>query len=127
MATNCVWDDEARTLYRVEMLDEWTWDDFTAVIKEAYEMLGKLTQKVDFIMAFYSPLPEGSALQPLAYAGVQPPNIRHTVMLNQTGLGTTLFMSSLIEAVDRVHEWHGPKFVSTLEEARSYLKSLEEQ
>ena len=126
MGVKSLWDDEERTLYRVEVHDEWTWDDFDRAIRAAYDMLEALKRDVDFLIGFYTSLPPGSALPHLTAAGVQPENIRHTVILNATGLGTTLFISSLVEAVDNVREWQGPKFVSSLEEAREYLKSLKD-
>ena len=124
MTAKCFWDDEAKTIYCVHMSDTWVWDDFTNAITETYEFLGKLDYRMDFVMGFFSPLPEGSALAPLTYAGEQPPNIRHTVFVNATGKATTLFIASLIEAVDNVNEWQGPKFVSSMAEARQYLLSL---
>ena len=126
MPANCFWDDEAKTIYCVHMSDKWNWDEFMSAIKESYDSLGKLDSRVDFVMGFFSPLPEGSALAPLTYAGEQPPNIRHTVFVNATGKATTLFISSLIEAVDNMNEWQGPKFVSSMVEAREYLQSLRE-
>ena len=125
MPAKTFWDDEEKTIYCVHMEDEWNWDDFIEAVKKSYEMLGQVEYKVDFVMGFLSPLPAGGAIIPLTYAGEnQPPNIRHTVMLNQTGRATTMFMTSLIGAVDAVHEWEGPKFVESMQEARDYLHSL---
>jgi hypothetical protein len=125
MPANCFWDDEAKTLYCVHMTDEWVWDDFTNAITETYAYLGKLDFRMDFVMGFFSPLPQGSALAPLTYAGEQPPTIRHTVFVNATGKATTLFISSLIQAVDDINEWQGPKFVDSMEQARDYLAQQE--
>jgi hypothetical protein len=126
MPVQCFWDDDAKTIYCVHMHDTWTWDEFTNAVKESYAMLGKLDYRVDFVMGFLSSLPEdGSAMMPLTYAGEnQPPNIRHTVMLNATGRATTMFMQSIIGAVDAVNEWVGPKFVESMEECRQYLQEL---
>lgn len=127
MPAKCFWDDDEKTLYCVHMDDKWTWDDFLKAIKESYAMLGELDYQVDFLMGFLSRLPSGGAIIPLTYAGEnQPPNIRHTVILNQSGRATTMFISSLVGAVDAVHDWDGPKFVESMEEAREYLQSLRE-
>lgn len=128
MPAKTFWDDEDKTIYCVHMEGQWVWDDFTKAVKEAYVMLAQLDYKVDFVMGFLSPLPEGSALMPLTQAGDnQPANVRHTVMLNQTGRATTMFITSIISAVDEVHEWVGPKFVESMPEARQYLYNLRQQ
>jgi hypothetical protein len=127
MPVEGIWDDETKTLFRIEMRDRWEWGEFDKVVKTGYDAIKGMKHNVNVIMAFYSDLPSGNAIPHLTYAGIQPTNVRHTVMINQSGLATDLFIQSLINAVDKVHEWEGPKFVYSLEEARTYLKGLEEK
>lgn len=108
------------------MHDTWTWREFRAVTKEAYAVLGALNSDVDLIQGFYSEFPEGSAVMHFLYAGEQPTNVRHTVILNATGMSNQLFIESIVQTVDRLRGWDGPKFVTTLDEARTYLQSLRE-
>lgn len=127
MPAEIVWDNEEKTLCCVEMRGEWKWQDFTDKITEAYELIARFDYKVNFVFGFYSKMPEGEkALPHLTFAGHQPPNIRHTVIVNQSGLASKLFMQSIISSVDKVNEWNGPKFLDTMEEARAYLKRLKE-
>jgi len=127
MSAEIVWDNEAKTLCCVEMRGEWKWQDFSDKIKEAYALIATFDYKVNFIFGFYSNLPEGEkALPHLTFAGQQPANIRHTVIVNQSGLASKLFMQSIISSVDKANEWNGPKFLDTMEEARAYLKRLKE-
>ena len=125
MSAEIIWDDEEKTLCSVEMRGDWKWQDFSDKIKEAYEDIATLNHDVNFIFGFYSKMPEGEmALPHLTFAGHQPPNIRHTMIVNQSGLASKLFMQSLISSVDKVNEWNGPKFLDTMEEARAYLERL---
>lgn len=127
MSAEMLWDDEAKTLCCVEMRDTWQWQDFSDKIKEVYEMIAQLDHEVNVVFGFYSKLPEGErALPHLTRAGHQPSNIRHTVIVNQSGLASKLFMQSLISTVDKVNEWNGPKFLDTMEDARAYLQRLKE-
>lgn len=127
MSAEIVWDNEEKTLCSVEMRGEWVWKNFTDKIKESYTMIAEFDHDVNFIFGFYSKLPIGEkALQPLTYAGHQPSNIRHTVIVNQSGLASKLFMQSMVSTVARVNEWNGPKFLDTMEEARAYLQRLKE-
>jgi hypothetical protein len=127
MSAEIVWDDEAKTLCTVEMRDEWKWQDFSDKIKEAYNKIATYGHDVNFVFGFYSKMPEGEkALPHLTLAGHQPKNIRHTVIVNQSGLASKLFMESLVSSVAKVNEWNGPKFLDTMEEARAYFERLKE-
>ena len=127
MSAEIVWDNDEKTLCSVEMRDTWAWQDFTDKIKEAYDTIAEFDYDVNFIFGFYSSLPKDErALKPLTYAGHQPPNIRHTVIVNQSGFASKLFMQSMVTTVAKVNEWNGPKFLDTMEEARVYLQRLKE-
>ena len=124
MPYQCHWDEEVSDLYHIAMTDKWTWQEFREAIKTSYQMLGALDRNVDIIQAFYSDLPIGSAIMHFTYAGEQPSNIRHTVLLNATSMTNNLFVEFIVDTVDRMKHWQGPKFVQTVEEARTYIKGL---
>ena len=121
------WDEQLTDLYHIVLTENWTWVEFREVVKISYEMLGKLERDIDLVIAFQSDLPIGSAIMHFTYAGEQPKNIRHTVLLNSTKLTTKEFVETVIGAVDRMKGWQGPKFVVTLGEARAYIRELRDK
>ncbi|MGB7340934.1 MAG: hypothetical protein WBC91_18700 [Phototrophicaceae bacterium] len=126
LTTQGLWDNEEHTCYRIEFYEGWSWEDFGTIHKEKYAMLGKLEQHIDLIVLFLGRVPRGSSMGHLSAGGDQPPNIRHTVMVNATDLTTKIFVKSMIGSIVQLHNWVGPHFVDSLEEARLYLAQLEQ-
>lgn len=124
--TRTLWDNEEKTCYRIELLEGWSWLDFSSVHTVSYTMLGKIEHDIDLIVVFSGKVPTGSSLGHLSAGGNQPPNMRHTVMVNATDMTTKIFVKSMIGTTVKLNEWVGPHFVDTLEEARDYLASLHE-
>lgn len=123
--TRAMWDNQAKTCYRIEFLTGWKWKDFEEIHKEVYAMLGQLDHDVDLIVVFQGRVPRGgAALRALGVGGDQPTNVRHTVMVNSTSLATKMFMQSLVDIIDSLQDWEGPKFVDTLAAARAYLTNM---
>ncbi|MAS36539.1 MAG: hypothetical protein CL610_21220 [Anaerolineaceae bacterium] len=115
------WDDDAATIYRIELAGEdWTWPQFSAAVRQVYDYLGETGRIVHVIMWFQGPLPPGDALSNLRAGGMQPSNIRHTVLVNDAGR----FLEALIDSVVRVRGWDGPKFVKSLDDARDRVAAL---
>lgn len=127
MPYRTMWDEEVEKLYRIEFYDNWTWEEYKEGYTTTYEMLGKLDYKLDLVQGLLSDLPAGSAILNITVAGQQPPNIRHTVLLNQTGKTHQQFVEYIVGAVKRMKGWTGPKFVDTLGEARAYIRELREK
>ncbi len=121
------WDDEAHTAYRIELAgSDWVWQELSDAVREIYRNLGTVEHRVNLIMWFKDALPPGNVLAHMRVIGVaQPPNIRHTVFINNSGQ----FLETLITSFDRANKWTGPRFVQTLAEARTYLaeKNREDQ
>lgn len=115
------WDEKDDNLYLVKCDMGWTWLQFVTASDDAYAMLGKLDHDVNFAMWFKS-LPPGEAQKHMSHAGgTQPPNIRHTVIINNS----TRFLDILVKNADRQQGWVGPKIVTTIEDARAYLSTLD--
>ncbi len=117
MPTKGFWDNDERTIYYVELYDNWTWKEFDQIIDDIYGMLERWGHDTDFILCFASDLPPGNALIHLTKAGIQPPNIKRTVFLNQAGP----ILNQFVHRVDRKRGWDGPSFAFTIEEARELL------
>jgi hypothetical protein len=112
------WDNEEKTVYLVEMAgSDWTWPQFSEKIQEAYKILEEDGRRVHVIMWFKTIPTSGDAISNLRMGGIQPKNVRHTVMINNTGR----FFEMITQNVVRSRGWVGPKIVSTLEDARAYL------
>jgi hypothetical protein len=103
---------------------DWTWADMSATVRAVYRVLGEGGQRVNFIMWFQDSLPQGNVLAHMRVVGAtQPPNVRHTVFINNSGP----FLETLITSFARANGWPGPAFVASLEEAREYLAELDRQ
>ena len=112
------WDNEEKTVYLVEMAgSDWMWPHFSEKIQEAYKILEADGRQVHVIMWFKTIPTSGDAISNLRMGGIQPKNVRHTVMINNTGR----FFEMITQNVVRSRGWVGPKIVPTLEEARDYL------
>jgi hypothetical protein len=113
------WDNPEKTIYRIDINDVWTWNDFNAAIDESNRvMAAQAPNKVDLIMCVNTPLPSGNAISHLRRSGgSQPANTHRTVIVNETGL----LFEMLIRSVDKVKGWQGPAMVKTMAEARTLL------
>ena len=117
-----VWDNEEKSTFRMELGSGWTWEYYIEAIDEAHATIAAEDHDVNLIMWFQTRLPPGNAMEALKHSGgTQPPNLRHTVMVNTS----TRFLDILITNTDRKNKWVGPKIVTTLEDARNYLKTLD--
>ncbi len=120
MPISTQWDDAAQTIYRVNLdaLD-WTWAEFTEVIRNSYDLIQSTERTVHLILWFKgSRLPTGNVLAHMRVAGsTQPKNLRHTVLINESGS----FLERIIETVDRTRGWEGPAILDSLAAARDYL------
>lgn len=117
-----VWDNEEKTCFRMELGSGWSWEQYIEAVDEAHAIIAEQDHDVNLIMWFQSRLPPGNAMDALKHSGgTQPPNLRHTVMVNES----TRFLDILITNTDRKHGWAGPKIVTTVEDARDYLSTLD--
>ena len=122
MASQHQWDNESQTVYRLELSDKWTWEEFSLKTSEVYKLLAQLPKRVDFIVWFKGEVPKGNAFPHLKRAGgSQPPTIYRTVMIIE---GTKL-LEMLTSIVVKGEKWEGPAFVKTLDEARALLTESE--
>lgn len=122
MGIKIQWDNSDRTIYLVEMDNDFTWPDFREKVEAAYQTIGVTPHKVDLILCFGQMLPHGDALTHMKFAGGrQPANIRHSVIVNQTGA----FIETVVRRVDRSENWVGPTIVQTIDEARTLLAKLQ--
>ena len=113
------WDNDEKTIWRVETIPGWTWIDFTQAIDAAYEVIAQVDYRVDFVMYFKASLPPGDAIGHLTHAGgTQPPNIYRTVMVNNS----TRFLDIIVKNADRKEGWEGPTFFTSMDEARTFLR-----
>ncbi len=117
------WDDENHTCLRMELGMGWSWGEFIEAIDEAHAMVATKDHDVNLIMLWKASLPPGREAMPaLQHAGgTQPPNLRHTVMVNKS----TRFLDILIKNTDRREGWVGPKIVQNIDDARKYLGTLD--
>ncbi len=112
------WDNDEQTVYRVDMDGtDWTWHNFSEKIQEAYKVLEADGRRVHVVMCFNGPLPSGDAISNLRMGGIQPKNVRHTVMVNSGGR----FLEVITNNVAKQRGWIGPKIVPAMEDAREYL------
>jgi hypothetical protein len=113
------WDDLEKSLYLVKAEgSDWSWVELIDIIREIYRTLAEADHKLNLGLWFADKLPEGNILaQMRVIGGSQPPTIRHTVFINQSGK----LLEMLITSFDRANNWEGPGFVDSLEEAREYL------
>lgn len=116
------WDNEEENRYCVEMGSGWTWQEFRDEFDKAHAAIKDKDHPVNMIMWFKSSIPPGKdAVSSLEHAGgTQPPNIRHTVIVN----ASTRFLDILVKNSDRKQGWVGPKIVQTVNDARTYLDEL---
>ncbi len=112
------WDDEQHTIYHLHLFGEWTWEDWTIAFRQAHAEIGTESHRVDFIIQIQNRIPKGNAAPHFKYAGrEQPPNARHSVLVNQSGI----FLELLLKGIIKQHGWDGPKFTETVEEGGEYL------
>lgn len=119
------WDNEAHSAYCMVLSGkDWTWPDMSKTIREIYRSLGEVEHQVNMMIWFQDSLPSGNVLAHMRVVGsTQPPNVRHTVFINNSGP----FLETLITSFTRANNWPGPGFVASLEEARDYLAALDQQ
>lgn len=118
-----VWNDDTHTCYRVEMGLGWTWAQFKDAFDQAHAVIAEQEHDVNIIMWFKATIPPGKAAESLTYAGgTQPPNLRHTVIINES---STRLLDILVKNEDRKQGWHGPKIVQSLDDALAYLQTLD--
>jgi len=117
------WDDDDETRFCVESGTGWTWQDFIEHIDQAHDIIAAKEHDANIIMWFKSSIPPGKDATPaLEHAGgTQPPNLRHTVIVN----ASTRFLDILVKNSDRQRGWVGPKIVQTMDDARAYLATLD--
>lgn len=117
-----IWDNEEETCLLMELGSGWSWKEFVVAVDKAHAMVAEKGYNVNFIMLWKSSLPPGpDAMPSLKHSGgTQPPNLRHTVMVNKS----THFLDIVIKNTDRKNGWEGPKIVRTVEDAREYLATL---
>jgi hypothetical protein len=115
------WDNPEKTIYRIDINDQWTWTDFDAAIDESNRMMAaQAPAKVDLIMCVNTSVPPGNAIAHLRRSGgTQPPNTHRTVIVNEAGL----LFELLIRSVDKTKRWEGPAMVKTVAEARTLLSA----
>ena len=118
-----VWNDDTQTCYRVEMAFGWTWTQFKEAFDQAHAIIAEQAHDVNIIMWFKATIPPGKAAESLTYAGgTQPPNLRHTVIINES---STRLLDILVKNEDRKQGWQGPKIVQSLDDALAYLQTLD--
>jgi hypothetical protein len=57
------WDNPEKTIYRIDINEQWTWDDFDRAIDEGNRMMAtQAPTKVDLILCINTLLPPGNAI-----------------------------------------------------------------
>jgi len=120
MPVNGGWDSGLEQVYVLNCEGLWTWEQFERGVDAAYTLLATQPGDVDFIMNFAGEIPPGDAMKRLTYAGEQPTNVRHTVVIN----ANNVLMRMIFNKVDKQKGWDGPAFVPSIEDARTELKKL---
>lgn len=117
------WDDETETCFVMELNSGWTWKEYITAIDEVHALIATKEHDVNLIMDWKASLPPGKDAMPAFKhsGGTQPPNLRHTVMVNKS----TRFLDILIANTDRQNGWEGPKIVQNVNDARKYLATLD--
>jgi len=117
------WDNSDESRFVIALGTGWTWQDYVAIIDEIHAIIAKKNHDVNLIMDWQASLPPGKdAMSALKHSGgTQPPNLRHTVMVNKS----TRFLDILVKNTDRKEGWVGPKIVQNLDDAREYLETLD--
>ncbi|MGB1286953.1 MAG: hypothetical protein ACPG7F_10500 [Aggregatilineales bacterium] len=105
-------------LYIIEFHKGWTWNDWYPAFADIYKMIAQVDHRVDLVIAFYSLLPAGNAIPHLKYAGEkQPPNTRHTIMVNRAGAILPLMVQNIVGVMD----WEGPTWADDIDHAQRIL------
>ena len=121
--TQGVWDNDDKTCFRIEVHAGWTWDDFKDIHTDSYALLAAENRPIDLMVVYLAQIPTSNgSFSAFSVGGKQPKNIRHTVFVNSTDLGTAMFVQSIIDSVIQINRWTGPKFVDSIEQARDYLR-----
>lgn len=119
MPVTCDWDDDDNRIYVLHCTELWTWEDFERAVDRAYRLLASQSHDVDFVMQFNNYMPLGDAKKRLMYAGEQPTNLRHTVILNEAGN----LIKMILRKVDKAKGWQGPAFAYSMEQAREAINT----
>jgi hypothetical protein len=116
-----MWDNTEQTCYRMEFGFGWTWTQFIEAIDKVHVIVAEKEYDVNLIMWFKASLPPGNATESFKHAGgTQPPNLRHTVFVNES----TRFLDILINNTDRREGWVGSKIVRNLDDAHAHFHRL---
>ena len=128
MPINLTWENDAKTIVRMEMAGRWTWDEAYVGSKEGYAMLESVGHVVDVIIDFRSSLgiPSAAIVHARNMIGHRHPRTGMTVMI---GAGT--FMLTLWGVLKKVYgalvKEEEFTFAKTLDEALTVLRDKQTQ
>ena len=122
MPVTIEWDNPEKTIVRMEMIGNWTWDEARAGADKGYVMLDSVDYEVGTIIDFS----QGTSLPPSALA-----NARSMIQRRHPRTGLTVFVGanavflSLWSVFSKVYSLFARKqnsvFAGTVEEARTLL------
>src|SRR4051812_19080688 len=117
-----VWENDTKTILRVESHGEWTWVEYDCFVDDLVTVVKKLDYVVHMIILPAEKFPQGSPLPHLRrIPKILPQNVGKIIMVDGN-----IFFRAINTALIRVH----PKmskcilFAATVHEARSLLKNL---
>jgi hypothetical protein len=118
MPIEIIWDNDSRTILRLDFEGSWAWKDYDHAVEEAYRQVREVTNTVDVILnLFYSdPVPPLKSLKSFQRTLSQKPaNVRTFVAVSNDTFACGLCVSFLKALA-----------VGTLEQARALLASRAE-
>lgn len=122
MPINLLWENEAKTIVRMEVVGQWTWDEMYSASQEGYAMLESVQHIVDPIIDFRSSaaIPIYSITHARHMIGKRHPRTGLTVMVSSSALIHNLWdiFRKVYALFVREEEFI---LVRTLEEAHTHL------
>ncbi|MBZ0280211.1 MAG: hypothetical protein K8L97_05690 [Anaerolineae bacterium] len=126
MSIKLLWENEAKTIIRMEVIGQWTWEEMYAASQEGYTMLESVDHVVDPIIDFRSSaaIPIYSITHARHMIGRRHPRTGLTVMV-----GTSALLHNLWDIFRKVYALFVREeeftLVRTLEEAHAVLARVQ--
>ena len=120
MPVNAVWDDEAKTIVRLDYIGKWTWDDVYVATEAMNEMMKSVSHPVSIIHNMFDSagIPSGAITQARKFTEGLPENWGLSVVI-----GSGLFAESLVNVFGKLYRKLGEHYrtASNLEQARKLI------
>ena len=120
MGVNVLWDNDAHTAIRYDFEGQWTWSEFDAATKTAFELTRSVDHAVDSISNFRpGALIPSNALFQFRRAMVDAPKNRGITVI----VGSSTFIKTLVSVFSRLNRSFGERLLlaDTLDQARALL------